>query len=62
MNRIFLNPNELENRNCDKKNNKKFNFNLCKKNTINSLNDVDYFLNNFNYFFRCLKLYKIIKR
>ena len=58
MNRIFLNSNQTENRN-DKK---KLDFNLYKKNTINSLNNVEYFLNNFNNFFRYLKLYKLIKK
>ena len=63
MDRIFLNSNEPENRNGKKCNNKKnFNFDLYKKNTINSLNDVEYFLNNFNCFIKYLKLYKIIKK
>ena len=37
------------------------NFKCCKKNTINSLNEVEYFLNNFQHFFKYVKLYKILK-
>ena len=71
MDRLFLSSNEPENRgkknnenkNGKKCNNKKnFNFDLYKKNTINSLNDVEYFLNNFNRFIKYLKLYKIMKK
>ena len=63
MNRIFLNPSESENRGEKKiKNKKKLDFNLYKKNTINSLNEVEHFLNNFNHFTKYLKLYKIIKK
>lgn len=40
---------------------KTFNFKLYKKNTIKSLNDVEYFLNNFNHLFKYIKLYKILK-
>ena len=40
---------------------KKLNFNTCKKNTINSLNQVEHFLRNFNGFVRYIKLYKILK-
>ena len=63
MSRLFFNLNEQENRNGKKINDKKnFNFDLYKKNTINSINDVEYFLNNFNCFIKYLKLYKIIKK
>ena len=65
MNRLFLNsnPNEDENRGENKsKNKKKFDFSLYKKNTLNSLNDVEYFLNNFNKVVRYLKVYKLIKK
>ena len=62
MDRIFFNSNESENRGEKIKNKKHFNFDLYKKNTLNSLNDVEYFLNNFNHFFKYLKLYKIIKK
>lgn len=61
MNKIFTNSNEKENRN-EKNNKKHFNFDLYKKNTINSLNDIEYFLNNFNHFFKYLKLYKLIRK
>ena len=40
---------------------KKLNFNTCKKNTINSLNEVEHFLRNFSNFARYIKLYKILK-
>ena len=40
---------------------KKFNFKHYKNNTIKSLHDVEYFLNNFNKFIRYIKLYKILK-
>lgn len=40
---------------------KSFNFKSCKKNTINSLNDVEKFLNNFHHYFKFFKLYKIFK-
>lgn len=40
---------------------KKLNFKTCKKNTINSLNQVEYFLRNFNGFVKYMKLYKILK-
>ena len=44
MSRIFLNSGESENRNEKKiKNKKKFDFNSYKKNTINSINDVETF-------------------
>ena len=36
-------------------------FKCCKKNTICSLNEVEYFLNNFNNFLKYIKLYKILK-
>ena len=62
MNHHFLDFKEEENR-CDKKSpsKKKFNFDLYKKNTINSIYDVEYFLNNFNHILKSIKLYKIIK-
>ena len=40
---------------------KKFIFKLYKNNTIKSLNEVEYFLNNFNNFIKYVKLYKILK-
>ncbi len=63
MSRLFLNSNEPEKRgNKNLNNKKKNNFDLYKKNTINSINDVEYFLNNFNRFIKYIKLYKIIKK
>ena len=59
MDRIFLNENNENNRGEKKSPQKKsFDFNLYKKNTINSLNDVEHFLNNSRYF----KLFKILKK
>lgn len=40
---------------------KKINFKTCKKNTINSLNEVEHFLRNFNGLVKYIKLYKILK-
>lgn len=40
---------------------KKFNFKLYKNNTLKSLNDVEYFLNNFHKIVKSIKLYKILK-
>lgn len=40
---------------------KKKNFKTLKNNTIKSLNDVEYFLNNLNKFKRFIKLHKILK-
>ena len=40
---------------------KKLNFKTCKKNTMNSLNEVEYFLRNFNGIMKYIKLYKILK-
>jgi len=40
---------------------KNLSFKDIKKNTISSLNDVEFFLNNFNKIVKCLKLYKILK-
>lgn len=42
-------------------NKKKKGFKELKCNTIQSLNDVEYFLNNINYFAKCFKIYKICK-
>lgn len=38
-----------------------FNLKLYKKNTINSLKEIEYFLNNSKQFLKYLKLYKILK-
>lgn len=40
---------------------KKIDFKLLKNNTCKSLNEVEYFLNNFQKFTNCIKLYKILK-
>jgi len=40
---------------------KKFNFKKLKKNTINSLNEVEYFLSDLKRFSNYIKLYKILK-
>lgn len=41
---------------------KQFSFNSCTKNTIKSLREVEYFLNNFKKFTRCMHLYKFFKK
>lgn len=41
---------------------KKFKLKNIKKNTINSLNEVEYFLNNFNKFYDTITLFKIFKK
>lgn len=41
---------------------KKTNFKTLKNNTIQSLNDVEYFLNNINKFAKCIKLFNLIKK
>lgn len=40
---------------------KSFNFRKYKKNTFKSLNDVEYFLNNYKNFRRYIKIYKFFK-
>lgn len=62
-NSSYNNINEIMNRGENKKPpKKKFDFKLYKKNTVKSLNDIEYFLNDFNRFFKYIKLYKIIKK
>ena len=59
---IKINNNKFYKKNLKHQNSKKsFNFKLYKNNTINSLNEVEYFLNNFNNFIKYVKLYKILK-
>ena len=41
---------------------KKFDFKTKKDNTIRSLKEVEYLLNNFNKFSNCFKLHKILKK
>jgi len=63
MDNYYLSENDKNNR--GEKNHphkKSFDFNLYKKNTINSLNDVEHFLNNFQHNFKYLKLFKIMKK
>ncbi len=66
MNRIFLNDNNENNENNrgDKKSppKKSFDFKLCKKNTINSLRDVECFLNTFQHNWKYFKLFKIMRK
>lgn len=45
----------------NKKKAKKLDFKTLKKNTINSLYDVEYFLNNIQQITKCIKLYKLLK-
>jgi len=40
---------------------KNFNFKTHKENTVKSLNDVEFFLNNFKKFHNYLKIYKLLK-
>lgn len=65
MNRIFLNDNNEynENNRGDKKSppKKSFDFKLYKNNTINSLRDVECFLNHFQHNLKYFKLFKILK-
>lgn len=57
-----INNNKFCKNNIKHQNSKKnFNFELYKNNAIKSLNDVEYFLNNFNNFIKYIKLYKILK-
>ena len=52
--------NRSTNHNKDKK--KKLGFKDLKKNTIKSLNDTEYFLNNIGFFMKHIKLYKMLKK
>lgn len=61
MNKIYFNENEKNNRG-DKKSPPKKSFDLYKKNTMDSLRDVESFLNNFHHYFKYLKIYKILKK
>ncbi len=45
----------------NKKKSKKIDFKTLKKNTINSLYDVEYFLNNIQNISKYIKLYKLLK-
>jgi len=59
--RLYLNNRENKSENSEKNKKKKFDFGLYKKNTISSLNDIDYFLNNFNHFIKYVKIYRLFK-
>lgn len=62
MNNLYrANTNNIENRGADAPHKNKINFGQMKNNTIRSLNEVECFLNNFNNFWRYIKLYKILK-
>lgn len=58
-------PENLDNRSVpsqdNKKNNHKLDIKTMKKNTLNSLHEVEYFLNNFSSVTKYIKLYKILK-
>lgn len=51
----------IESRDNKKPPKKKLCFKTCKKNTINSLNEVEYFLRNLKKITKSIKLYKILK-
>ena len=59
MNRIFYNENNFENNRGIKKSPHKKNFDLnsYKKNTLNSLNDVEHFLKNFKHYSKYFKFF-----
>ena len=64
MNNLYkANYDYIENRgvNAPPKNKNKLCFSVMKNNTIKSLNEVEYFLNNINSFWKYIKLYKILK-
>ena len=64
MNNLYkANYDYIENRgvNTPPKNKNKLCFSVMKNNTIKSLNEVEYFLNNINSFWKYIKLYKILK-
>ena len=60
MNKRMIKNIQNRGRNCPHQK-KKFNFKCCKDNTLKSLHEVEYFLNNFNRFIKYIKLYKILK-
>lgn len=54
--------NNNDNNRGDKKDDKKtFDFKACKKNTIKSLHEVEFFLNNFSHTVKYIKLIKLLK-
>ena len=54
---------DIYNKRGDKKSHPKktFNFKTYKKNTLKSLNDVEYFLNNYKKFKQFIRIYKLFK-
>lgn len=61
-NYYYNNRNSLYRSDCpEKHNHKPLTFKSMKKNTISSLNDVEYFLNHVHHAFKCIKLYKLLK-
>lgn len=69
-NRLFYSPGSLENTDTEyqnqksyptKEKNTKINIKEKKDNTIKSLNEIEYFLNDFHRFKRYLHLYKFFK-
>lgn len=59
MNNSETNHNKIKKNCCPSR--KKLTFKTCKKNTLNSLNEVEHFLKDFNHFLKYIKLYKILK-
>ena len=51
----------LDRYNC-KKEERTLCFRTCKTNTVNSILEVNAFLNNFKHFSKCIKLYYILKK
>ena len=56
-NNIFYSRGKKE----EKPKKKKFDFKVKKENTLNSLNEVEYFLNNYKNISKYLKIYKTFK-
>ena len=63
MNNLFRSNNNCLNLPSDnnRKNHEKLCFKTIKCNTISSLNEVEYFLNNMNRFWNYVKLYKLLR-
>lgn len=59
MNQYLENPNEERGENKKKKS--KFDFKKKKENTLRSLREVEYFLNDFKRISKHIKLYKLLK-
>ena len=61
MNNLFFSNSNNELSPQSESHKKNFNFKKITSNTINSLNEVEYFLNDFKRFSNYIKLYKILK-